>query len=120
MAGQRGALRRLTIKQGRRWRIVEEEEIVCFVSRDHCTCAYFGAGMEGIVDLSLGELRARLDPQLFRQFHRRHLVRLPAVKALVRGVEGEWWMEMGNGMRLEVARRSLREAKAALTMSGSA
>jgi two-component system LytT family response regulator len=117
-SSQRGHLRRLTIKQGRGWRIVGEEEVVCFVSRDHYTCAHFIAGgnhYEGIVDLSLTELRARLDPQVFRQFHRRHLVRIAAIKSLLTGRDGEWRLEMSNGMRLEVARRSQREAKEVLS-----
>ena len=43
-----GRLRRFAVKQGTRTRAVEEEEVACFVSRDHVTCVYFGDGREGV------------------------------------------------------------------------
>lgn len=115
LAAHRGALRRLTVRQGRRWRLIEEEQITCFISRDHCTCVYFEVGAErgeGLVELSLAELRERLDSQLFRQFHRNHLVRIGAVRALAAGGDGELTLELIDGRKLPVARRARREARA--------
>src|SRR5262245_6505959 len=48
IASRDGRLRKLSVKQGSRLRIVGEEEIFCFVSKDHYTHVYFGDGHEGI------------------------------------------------------------------------
>jgi two-component system, LytTR family, response regulator len=101
-------LRRLTVKQGARLRLVEEAEVLCFVSQDHYTCVYFhdAQGLyEGIVDLSLARLLERLDPAVFQQLHRNNIVRTAAIKALVRSRAGEVFVELLHGLKLPVSRR---------------
>jgi two-component system LytT family response regulator len=114
-AGERGYLRKLTVKQGSRLRVVTGEEIFCFVSRDHYTCVYFGNGpasvVEGICDLSLTRLAERLDPVEFRRLHRNSIVRASAIVALSRSNLGEVFVELSNGMKLPVSRNNQREAK---------
>jgi len=113
-ADGKGYLRKLTVKQGNRLRIVVANEIHCFVSRDHYTCVYFndaGNTLEGICDLSLGRLAERLDPQQFKQLHRNNIVRVAAIIALSRSRQGEVSVEMANGMKLPVSRSNQREAK---------
>jgi two-component system LytT family response regulator len=107
-----GRLRRLVVKQGARLRAVEEEEISCFVSRDHVTCVYFGDGREGVVDLSLARLEERLDADRFVRLHRHSLVRAAAVAAIVTDRDGHLWAELSNGMRVAVSRSRRREARA--------
>lgn len=110
-----GWLRKLTVKQGNRLRIVADHEVFCFVSRDHYTCVYFGDGpagtCEGICDLSLTRLAERLAPGEFRQFHRNNIVRISAIAALSRSKHGEISVELSNGMKLPVSRNNQREAK---------
>jgi two-component system LytT family response regulator len=99
-----GHLHRLTVRQGNRLRIVDGSEIVCFVSRDHCTCVYFADGREALSDLSLASLSARLDPETFRPLHRNSIVNL----AEIRGVEAHasgMQVELSNGMKVGVSRR---------------
>lgn len=98
-------------KQGARLRLVSAEEISCSVSQHHYTCVYFGAGVEGICELSLTRLNERLDPRAFQQLHRNSIVRTEAVVALERTRQGEVWVELANGMKLPVARSHQRRAR---------
>jgi two-component system LytT family response regulator len=111
IAERDGHLRRLSVKQGGRLRIIEEQEIHCFVSRDHYTCVYFADAREGITDLSLSHLIQRLDPRAFRQFHRNNIVRASAVVALSTDRNGAMEVELTNGMRLPVSRSHRRAAR---------
>ena len=113
--GAQAYLRKLTVKQGSRLRVVTDEEIFCFVSRDHYTCVYFENGpvgsVEGICDLSLTRLADRLDPEDFRQLHRNNIVRASTIVGLSRSPQGEVSVELSNGMKLPVSRSNQREAK---------
>jgi len=106
-----GYLKKLAVKQGARLRIVAVEDIHCFVSRDHYTCVYFEENPEGICDLSLSRLMERLDPQEFRQLHRNSIVRVRSISALSRSGQGELFVELGNGMKIQVSRNNHRAAK---------
>lgn len=121
LAERDGYLRRLTVKQGNRLRIVTDQEIFCFVSRDHYTCVYFAANpatetFEGICDLSLARLIERLDPKEFRQIHRNSIVQTSSIVTLGRSKDGNVWVELINGMKLPVSRANQREAKELLKM----
>ncbi len=114
LAERNGHLRQLTVKQGNRLRLVTEQEIYCFVSRDHYTCVYFGEALqclEGICDLSLARLAERLDPNKFRQIHRNSIVRIASIVALGKSGDGEVWVELSNGMKLPVSRSNQRAAR---------
>ena len=112
-----GFLRKLTVKQGNRLRLVEAQDIFCFVSLDHYTCVYFGAGAEAICELSLARLLERLDPETFQPLHRNSIVRTAAITALSRPKEGELWAELANGMKLPVSRSHQRKIRALLNFS---
>jgi two-component system LytT family response regulator len=111
IAAKDGHLRRLSVKQGGRLRIVEAQEICCFVSRDHYTCVYFTDAREGLTDLSLSHLIERLDPGAFRQLHRNNIVRIAAMVALAMDRSGAMEIELTNGMRLPVSRSHRRAAR---------
>lgn len=106
-----GALRRLSVKQGRRWRLLDVSEIHCFVSQAHHTLAYFGEQHEAIVELSLTKLRERLDPTEFCSLHRANLVRVAALRALLVKRDGEMQIELMNGMQLPVSRSHRAQAR---------
>lgn len=114
LAERNGFLRQFTVKQGNRLRLVSEQEVYCFVSRDHYTCVYFGnatQSLEGICDLSLARLVERVDPNRFRQIHRNSLVRLSSILALGKSKDGDVWVELSNGMKLPVSRSNHRMVK---------
>lgn len=112
LAVREGPLRRLAVKQGGRLRVAAEEEVACFVSRDHVTCVYFADGREGVCELSLARLEERLDPAVFARLHRNSIVRAGALASLATDRGGVLWAELSNGMRLPVARSRRRAAKA--------
>ena len=114
--GGRRRLRRLTIKQGVKLRVVDTEDVFCFVSRDHYTLVYFGDGQnhhEAICDLSITRLDELLDPVEYQRLHRNSIARKSAIVALSRSGQGELMAELSNGMKLPVSRshrKILREA----------
>ncbi|MBL8186721.1 MAG: response regulator transcription factor [Acidobacteria bacterium] len=111
LAERNGYLRHLTVKHGSKLRVITDQAIHCFVSRDHYTCVYFDENSEGICDLSLTRLVERLDPDKFRQIHRNSIVRIAAIVALGKSVEGEVLVELSNGMKLPVSRSNQRAVK---------
>jgi two-component system, LytTR family, response regulator len=115
LAERLGYLRRFTVKQGTRLRLIEEADIFCFISQDHYTCVFFRdreSQYEGIIDLSLTQLLERIDPAAFRQLHRNNIVRVAAISALVRTRAGELQAELSNGQRLPVSRRQQAAVRA--------
>jgi two-component system LytT family response regulator len=111
MSEREGYLRKFVVKQGARLRVVEEQAIACFVSRDHYTCVYFEGMREGITELSLSNLLERLDPQVFRQFHRNNIIRLDALVSLTLSRNGGMEVELNNGLRLPVSRSKRQMAR---------
>ncbi len=111
LARRDGPLRRLGVKCGNKFRLLEEVEIDYFISRDHYTFVYFDGGREGIADLSLRHLAERLDPAVFRQFHRNNIVRLAAIVAVTTAADGEVHVELRSGARLPVSRGHRREVR---------
>lgn len=108
LAERHGYLRRFTVKQGTRLRLIEEADIFCFISQDHYTCVFFRdreSQHEGIIDLSLTQLLERIDPAAFQQLHRNSIARVAAITALARTRAGELQAELSNGQRLPVSRR---------------
>lgn len=118
LARRDGPLRRLGVKCGNRLRVLEEHEIDYFVSRDHYTFVYFDGGREGIADLSLKHLAERLDPVVFRQFHRNNIVRLAAIAGVAMGADGDMHVELRSGARLPVSRSHRREVRELVKAGG--
>jgi two-component system LytT family response regulator len=102
-------LRRLTVKQGVKLRVVETEDVFCFFSRDHYTLVYFSDGRnhhEAICDLSINRLDERLDPAEYQRLHRNCIARKSAIVALSRPGQGDLMAELSNGMKLPVSRKN--------------
>jgi len=114
--GGRRYIRRLAVKQGVKLRVVETEDVFCFVSRDHYTLVYFRDGQnqyEAICDLSITRLDELLDPAVYQRLHRNSIARISAMVALSRSGQDELMAELSNGMKLPVSRsrrKILREA----------
>ncbi len=117
LSRQTDRLRRLTVKQGNRLRVIEEKEIACFVSRDHYTCLYDNDGREAIVDLSLSCLIGRLDQGVFFQLHRNNIVRISAIKSLFMAKDGAMIVQLTNKMQLPVSRSNRKKARRFLSNS---
>ena len=124
LARRDGALRRLTVKQGTAWRVLEVADIRCFLSLDHYTCAYFRDSgddrlREAVTDLSLARLAERLDPETFLRVHRNAIVNRSAIRAIATTTTGETELELDGGMKVPVSRRHRAELKKSLGSLGS-
>ncbi len=117
LARRDGALRRLTVKQGTTWRVLDVADIRCFLSLDHYTCAYFHDSdrlREAVTDLSLARLAERLDPEVFLRVHRNAIVNRAAVRAVTTTPAGDTELELDGGMKIPVSRRHRRALKLSL------
>ncbi len=73
------APRRLLGKRGASWHPLSFEDIAYFVVADKVVSAFNFDGEEYVVDGSLAEIEARVDPRDFFRANRRHLIALGAV-----------------------------------------
>ena len=80
-------LERIASKVGERTTILDVARITHFVSRDKLSYAIV-SGREHVVDQSLAELEAKLDPRRFVRIHRAALVNVAYVQELYPGVDG--------------------------------
>ena len=111
-------LRRITVRQGAKLRIIEDRQIICFVSRDHYTIVYFGdetKSQEAICDLSIATLAERLDETEFQRLHRNAIVRKSSIVSLSRSGQGELYAELSNGMKLAVSRSNRKMLRGLLS-----
>lgn len=99
-----GGLRKLTVSQGRHLRMIETDEIWCFISKDHYTHVRYGDGLEGICELSLSRLDERLDPGKFVRIHRKTIVRIDAIESCGSSPASGMRVVLRNGMNLPVSR----------------
>lgn len=124
LARRDGALRRLTVKQGTAWHVLDVDDIHCFLSLDHYTCAYHRDSSherlrEAVTDLSLARLAERLDPEVFLRVHRNAIVNRTAIRAVTTTPAGDTELELDGGMKIPVSRRHRTELKRSLGSLGS-
>ncbi|MBK8201182.1 MAG: response regulator transcription factor [Bdellovibrionales bacterium] len=103
-----GHLTRLAAKQGVKTRIIELDDVYCFVSRDHYTCVHI-ENSEFITDLSLSHLEERLNPERFVRCHRNNIVSLAKVESVVSG--DNMTIQLANGLKLPVSRQNRQRFK---------
>lgn len=103
--------RRITARAGARTRVIDLAEIEWVEARGNYV-AVQSDGCEWLVRTPISALEAQVDPAHFRRIHRSTLVRVDAVRELVRR-HGECFAVLAGGAELKVARNrvgSLREA----------
>jgi two-component system, LytTR family, response regulator len=105
-------LERIASRVGERTTILDLARITHFVSKDKLTFAHAG-GREHVVDFTLSELEARLDPRRFARIHRATIVNVPFVQELFPGVDGGLLVRLRDEQKTElsVARDRVRELK---------
>lgn len=95
-------LDKVTFKQGGKLKVLHLNDVACFTSQDHYTCAYTLAGSEHIVDLSISYLSKHLNPNHFIQCHRSGIVALEQIQA-VGGVKNSL-LQLKTGMEIPLSR----------------
>ena len=105
-------LERIASRVGERTTILDVARVTHFLSKDKLTFAV-ADDREHVVDFTLSELEARLDPRRFARIHRATIVNLPFVQELFPAVDGGVLVRLKDGRRTElaVARDRVRELK---------
>lgn len=80
----RSPLRRIAVSLGERTLLLDVADVTHFGAEDKYVFAHTRAGKSHIVDLTLDELEARLDPEAFLRVHRSTIVGLAHVREIQR------------------------------------
>lgn len=95
-------LDKITFKQGGKLKVLTLNNIVCFISQDHCTCVHTIQGAEHIIDLSITYLSNQLNPNHFVRCHRSGIVALEHIRAI--GGTQDSFIELKNDMKVPLSR----------------
>jgi two-component system LytT family response regulator len=108
---------RLPSRVGERTLLLDVSRVTHFTARDRLTFATV-AGREHLVDQTLAQLEAALDPERFVRIHRTTIVNLSAVSELDRWVDGGMLVRLRDERKTElpVARDRVRGLKERLRM----
>ena len=104
-------LERIASRVGDRTTVLDVARITHFFAKDKLTFAA-SAGREHVVDFTMAELEAHLDPRRFVRIHRATIVNVASVQELYPGVDGLLVRLRDDGKtELSVARDRVRELK---------
>ena len=116
---QRRRLMKIPTVSGHQMLLVDADDILQLHSDGHYT-RVITEGANRFCNLSIGDLELRLDPELFMRVHRSHIVRLSAIKSLVREA-GKLLIQLeGDGEPVPVSRSSANELLMRLGMPATA
>jgi two-component system LytT family response regulator len=101
-------LQKIAVRSGAKAFHIDAAEIVCFSSQDHYTCVYT-KDKEHLIELSLGFLEERLNPQEFYRCHRSHIVALKHVASIESGANMK--LQCKNGLAIEVSRQNRQKMR---------
>ncbi len=99
---------RLLARCGNRYRVVPQRDVVCLSSSGGLTRLHTQE-RDYVLDPTLNDLEARLDPALFFRVSRSALVNLDYVAEIGPSCAGAADVVLHDGTRLEVSRRRLKE-----------
>jgi two-component system, LytTR family, response regulator len=108
-------LERVASRVGERTTVLDVARVGHFSSKDKLSFAVVN-GREHVIDYTLNELEARLDPRRFARIHRSTIVNLAFVQELFPAVDGGVLVRLKDERKTElsVARDRVRELKARL------
>ncbi|MBS1913292.1 MAG: LytTR family transcriptional regulator DNA-binding domain-containing protein [Bacteroidetes bacterium] len=103
-------LARLVVRAGRRLRVVPLDQVRWIEARNKLVYAHTAGGAH-LIEFTLDEIEARLDPRMFIRAHRSHIVNASAVKEIVPWFAGRHLIRLDDGTELPAARRRVRDVK---------
>lgn len=109
------SLRVLTVKKGRKIKVLELNEVYSIEADDKLNYAHTEKA-KYLVDHTLDELENRLDSTLFVRIHRSSIVNLQQVEELIPWFSGTYEIKLKNDRQLSVARRRVSDLKEKLGM----
>lgn len=112
-------LSRLSIKQGRAYRILPVSQVDFFKAEGGLVFWVEGQDRH-LVDQTLVDLEARLDPTHFMRVHRNALVNLEAISRVLSLGRGRLAAEFQGGQRVDIGRSRLENFRTAMSLRRSA
>ena len=113
VSSRSGPLKRLAARRGKRIAIVPLREIIRIEIEDKLVFACT-AKERLLVDKSIGELEAMLQPAGFLRISRGELVNLEMVRELAPYFSGTWRVKLSNGEERDVSRERAKQLKEAM------
>ncbi|MEM9665365.1 MAG: LytTR family DNA-binding domain-containing protein [Bacteroidota bacterium] len=107
-------LRRLTLHAGRKLRVIEPADVLCFEAQDKLVFAHLRTGGSYPIDFTIQALAERLDSDRFLRVHRAFLVNVTTIRELQPWYSGTYQLRLEDGRDVPVARRRVRAVKALL------
>lgn len=105
LAARAEPLRFLQAWTGHTMKLLDVNELAALRSESRHTRAFSQGGEQLLLRLSLGELVAQLDPQLFWQIHRGSVVHARTIERVEKREDGELWVQLrGLAQALPVSR----------------
>jgi len=108
-----GPLRRIAARRGKRIVIVPLREVIRVEIEDKLVFAVT-ASDRLLLDKTIGEMEAMLEPVGFLRISRGELVNLEAVKELLPWFSGTWRVKLTNGEERDVSRERAKQLKEAM------
>jgi two-component system LytT family response regulator len=108
-----GFLNRFVLKYGRKWEVVEEDEVIYFFAEEKY-CYLRANGKDSVINFTLQELEEKLDPASFVRGHRSFILSRRQVRRLKSIGSGRLEIEMSDGTIVKSSRSYLQIIKNAL------
>ncbi|OHD77022.1 MAG: hypothetical protein A3J97_09235 [Spirochaetes bacterium RIFOXYC1_FULL_54_7] len=109
---------RLSMKQGRAYRVLPVRQVDFFKAEDGLVFWVEGNDRH-LVDETLGDLEARLDPASFMRVHRNALVNMAAISRVVALGRGRLAAEFPSGQQVDIGRSHLNAFRQAMSLHRS-
>lgn len=111
-------VRRLSIKQGREYRVFPVSQADCFRA-DRGLVFWVEGHDRFLVDETLTTLESRLDPSMFMRIHRNAIVNLDAIDTVIAPGRGRLTAVFASGERVEIGRSHLDAFRSAMSLRRS-
>lgn len=103
LAGRARFLRRVPVKAGGRWLVVDLADVDAITAADNYVTLHVGAERY-LVRETMGRLERDLDPERFVRIHRSTIVQLDRVRELLPDFHGDFTVVLRNGIRVTLSR----------------
>lgn len=105
--------KRFSVKVGQHLKLIATDDIECFYSENKGTYAYTADGRNHLLDLSLDQLEADLEPEKFFRISRKYYVNIDAIKDMISYTNSRLQIKLNtfNEQEIIVARERVKDFK---------
>jgi DNA-binding LytR/AlgR family response regulator len=110
---ERAYKQRFSVKVGQHLKLINIEDIECFYSENKGTYAFTSDGRNYLLDTTLDQLDAELEPQTFFRISRKFFVNIKAIKDIISYTNSRLQIKLKtyNEQEIIVARERVKEFK---------